>query len=510
MPNWKKLIVSGSDAVLNKLTVTNGITGSLFGTASWATNALTASFISSLRAAGSTTQVQINKDGLLYADSGFIYDSSSATVVITGKSGNPYPLQVTAFGSDGVFLGSDNGTKAGLYSLNSDQTIATYDHVTGVYSYSNGFYRADGGTLYHMFTGSVYISSSAYVDSILYVTNSVRTNTVLGLAGTGTIAKLDSSIYYYSNENYNFNNIINVHSFTGSVVFTTGITGSLFGTSSWAQSASIAINAQTASFLPAGTYSITSSQALTASYTPNALITASVSSNVLTFTKGNGTTFNLTVDTGSGGGSTSPGGNQFDVQVNDGGGAFTGDQYFQYRYQDQKIVIANTLDATNTPLDNTNYYTTERYNTANNIQVDTTNYQFTNAQFPYSKYVTDNSTTAIILIATNAGTGVGPGLTVHAFKCDYTLVSLSNLDTMVLGTRTGTLYCAWDEDKATYANPVITDTAVTSDGGLVDKLEDAVFTVAWQSANIELSLDTNPSNTNIIFNGLFTIFSMRT
>jgi hypothetical protein len=45
MPNWKKLIVSGSDATLNTLTVSNGITGSLLGTSSWASNALTASFI---------------------------------------------------------------------------------------------------------------------------------------------------------------------------------------------------------------------------------------------------------------------------------------------------------------------------------------------------------------------------------------------------------------------------------------------------------------------------------
>ena len=42
MPSWKRVIVSGSDASLNTLTVSNGITGSLFGTASWATNALTA------------------------------------------------------------------------------------------------------------------------------------------------------------------------------------------------------------------------------------------------------------------------------------------------------------------------------------------------------------------------------------------------------------------------------------------------------------------------------------
>ena len=44
MPSWKRVIVSGSNAALNSLTVTNGITGSLFGTASWANNATSASF----------------------------------------------------------------------------------------------------------------------------------------------------------------------------------------------------------------------------------------------------------------------------------------------------------------------------------------------------------------------------------------------------------------------------------------------------------------------------------
>jgi len=57
------------------------------------------------------------------------------------------------------------------------------------------------------------------------------------------------------------------------------------------------------SFSGSFTGSITSASfAQTASFTPNALVTASVSSNNLTFTKGDGSTFNLTVDTGSGGG----------------------------------------------------------------------------------------------------------------------------------------------------------------------------------------------------------------
>ena len=44
MPNWKKVITSGSDATLTSVTATAGFTGSLFGTSSYATNALSASY----------------------------------------------------------------------------------------------------------------------------------------------------------------------------------------------------------------------------------------------------------------------------------------------------------------------------------------------------------------------------------------------------------------------------------------------------------------------------------
>ncbi len=44
MPNWKKVITSGSITSLDTLTVSNGITGSLFGTVSYASQALSSSF----------------------------------------------------------------------------------------------------------------------------------------------------------------------------------------------------------------------------------------------------------------------------------------------------------------------------------------------------------------------------------------------------------------------------------------------------------------------------------
>ena len=83
---------------------------------------------------------------------------------------------------------------------------------------------------------------------------------------------------------------------TGSLTITQGIIGSLLGTSSWAENALTASYveiAQTASYVLGGA-SIDTGSLLT---------TASVSLNTITFTKGDGSTFPITVDTGSAGGS---------------------------------------------------------------------------------------------------------------------------------------------------------------------------------------------------------------
>jgi hypothetical protein len=73
MPNWKKVIVSGSDAVLNSVTASAGF----FGTASWATNALTASL--ALRASGSLT-------GSLLGTSSWASNAVTASYVLNAVS----------------------------------------------------------------------------------------------------------------------------------------------------------------------------------------------------------------------------------------------------------------------------------------------------------------------------------------------------------------------------------------------------------------------------------------
>jgi hypothetical protein len=88
MPNWKRLIVSGSDAALNSLTVTNGITGSLLGTSSFATSA---SFITSLNtnafvqggnSFGSTAVLGTNDDRSL------IFETSGSSRIVINNTGN--------------------------------------------------------------------------------------------------------------------------------------------------------------------------------------------------------------------------------------------------------------------------------------------------------------------------------------------------------------------------------------------------------------------------------------
>lgn len=62
MPNWKKVILSGSAASLDSLIVSNGITGSLFGTASYVlTASLANGGVNVIQATiGNTTYITVN------------------------------------------------------------------------------------------------------------------------------------------------------------------------------------------------------------------------------------------------------------------------------------------------------------------------------------------------------------------------------------------------------------------------------------------------------------------
>jgi hypothetical protein len=91
MPSWKKVIISGSNAALNSLTVTNGITGSLFGTASFATTAATAS------------NSQNAQDILIYVKNTSGAQINKGKVVrISGATGDNALIATASYESDGL------------------------------------------------------------------------------------------------------------------------------------------------------------------------------------------------------------------------------------------------------------------------------------------------------------------------------------------------------------------------------------------------------------------------
>lgn len=107
MPNWKKLIVSGSDASLNSLNVATNVnaqsfTGSLYGTSSWAENTLTASFVTSSNVYGpfgsdsvlSASYALTASFALNVGDNGYIHTqaSPSDTWIITHSLQTLVPL----------------------------------------------------------------------------------------------------------------------------------------------------------------------------------------------------------------------------------------------------------------------------------------------------------------------------------------------------------------------------------------------------------------------------------
>lgn len=189
------------------------------------------------------------------------------------------------------------------------------------------------GALTGSLLGTASWAQNASTASYLNTLNQDLTfNGNLTLNGTASITYLNvsyesSSIIYSSGSNQlgdatnDTQTLVGIVKMSGSLEVTgstniPSLTGSLLGTASTAsfvtlaQTASYVQNAQTASYI---LQAVSSSYALTASfalngggsvYTGSLLTTASVSLNTITFTKGDGSTFPITVNTGSGGGSS--------------------------------------------------------------------------------------------------------------------------------------------------------------------------------------------------------------
>ena len=166
MPSWKKVISSGSDAALNSLNVTSGVTGSLLGTSSYATQALSSSYYG-----GSVTSASFASTASYYG--GSVTSASYASVATSA---------------------SYISTASYVNTLNQNVTINGALTVTGS---SGALFTSNVDTI--LLTGSLIITGSAIITGSLSVTSGV-TGSLLGTSSYATqalSASFTSTASYY-------------------------------------------------------------------------------------------------------------------------------------------------------------------------------------------------------------------------------------------------------------------------------------------------------------------------
>jgi len=137
MPNWKKVIISGSDAVLNSVTATTGFTGSLSGSALSATSAsfavtasyVTGSIFTNSNSAASASYAQTASYATYAANGGVTKILAGANVNLSPVSGLG-DVTVTSFGTN--LYNTATGSYGSFYDTGS--VLAT--SATAVYSMS--------------------------------------------------------------------------------------------------------------------------------------------------------------------------------------------------------------------------------------------------------------------------------------------------------------------------------------------------------------------------------------
>jgi hypothetical protein len=201
MPNWKRVIVSGSDASLNSLQVitsvsasvfTGSFTGSLFGTASWAQNAVTASYALSAGAAiivtGSNAILNQTTPATTWSfDHNLntkypvfqVYNSSDEVVIpskIVAVSNNnaliyfPTALTGVAVADIGGYTGSIQNTSAS-YAYTASSAVNSFNAISASYALTASYALNAATAASFPFTGSAQITGSLGVTGSIFATN---------------------------------------------------------------------------------------------------------------------------------------------------------------------------------------------------------------------------------------------------------------------------------------------------------------------------------------------------
>jgi hypothetical protein len=373
--------------------------------------------------------------------------ATSNVLTFTKGDGSTFNLTVATGSATTV----DTGSLLVTASISNATTTFTKGDGSTFSITANNVVNANSASVATTATSASYAQNASTADSATtsttasYVATAVLTGSVI--SNTLTFTKFDGSTFALTVDTGSA-----VTTPTGSLLVTASISnatttytkgdGSTFAlVTNNVQNASTASIATSASFASTAT---SSSYALTASFTPNALVTASVSSNIITFTKGDGTTFPITVNTGSGGGSGSAFPFTGSAQIT-GSLSVTG-SYLRLSGSFSGSVIDNITDTFtgSAPIEHVISLTQAQYNTISSSADPNTLYYITDAAEIIntgSFYVSSSITNATITF--NQGDGSTEAVTVN---------NVSNASTASIATSASFAQNASTADSATSAS----------------------------------------------------------
>jgi hypothetical protein len=260
--------------------------GNLTGTA---TNATSASYANNATSA-SHAQNADNATSASYATSALSASyAPDTTFPYTGNAQINGNLSVT-----GSYLRLSGSLSGSLIDNITDvySTTAKVNHVVTLTQaeFNAISASADPNTLYYVTDAASFVTSASYALSASYSETS-----------TSSSYALNATSASYALTSTSASHAVQADSATTATTASYVENAVSSSYSAFALSASYSDAAASASHALNADSATSASYALTASNTPFALVTASVDLNTLTFTKGDGSTFNLTVNTGSGG-----------------------------------------------------------------------------------------------------------------------------------------------------------------------------------------------------------------
>ena len=189
MPNWKKVIVSGSDASLNSLNVVNGITGSLFGTSSYAVNADLLDGLNSTVFATTGSNTFIGNQTI----TGSLTISSSAAIELIVVGNSVFTGSIDIVGNNNNIVSPSVTGSNTLRFVDTDTTTIANQQIGKIEFFSSDITAPGGSVKAYILASAEDTSPDAYVSIGTDSTTGTATEK-LKISSTGNVTITTGSL----------------------------------------------------------------------------------------------------------------------------------------------------------------------------------------------------------------------------------------------------------------------------------------------------------------------------